>query len=95
MGRSFGLRAGRSSERNERLGRAILFRSPARQFQGLFACGYTAGMPMNDPRARQAMYMAKKPPSSSLRFGSGRALVWVIGMALVLAVAIWLFVSLL
>lgn len=49
---------------------------------------------MHDARAKQALYVAKKPPKSSMGFGAGRAILWLTMTALALGGAIWLFLSL-
>ena len=56
-------------------------------------------MTMNDPRAKQALYMAKSPRKSSggvvTAAGRGRAIVFIALTAAALAGAIWLFFSML
>ena len=52
-------------------------------------------MAINDPRAKQAMYMSRTPAKSSLGgIGSGRAIMWGVMLALAAAGAVWLFFSL-
>jgi hypothetical protein len=51
-------------------------------------------MPINDARAKQAMYMARQPAKPSMGFGSGRAIMWGAMLALAAAGAVWLFLSL-
>jgi len=48
---------------------------------------------MNEPRAKQAMFLAKKSPKSSMGPGSGRAIMWVVLAAGAVAGAIWAFFS--
>jgi hypothetical protein len=48
---------------------------------------------MIDPRAKQALYMARKSPKSSMGFGSGRALMFIIVSVAILGAAIWFFLS--
>jgi hypothetical protein len=56
---------------------------------------HAAAMPINDSRAKQAMYMSRTPAKSSMGgFGSGRAITWGIMLALAAAGAVWLFFSL-
>jgi hypothetical protein len=51
-------------------------------------------MALNDARAKQAMFVTKKPAKSSMGFGAGRAIMWLIILILAAVGAIWLFFGL-
>ena len=57
----------------------------------VWKAGYHARM--NDPRAKQAMFLAKKSQKSSMGPGSGRAIMWIVLAALAAGGAIWAFFS--
>ncbi len=51
-------------------------------------------MPINDSRAKQAMYMSRTSAKSSMGFGSGRAIMFIaIGVVMAIA-AIWFAIDL-